>query len=178
MTLIVEDGTGVAGAESYVGVAEMDDYSAKHGITAWPSGSTSAIIKQKEIALRRSAQYIDGHYGPEFPGRRGSSVQTLLWPRTGAALADGTPIPENSVPACIRNAQFEVAGLAVAGVELTVTTEAGPVLKRKKTDVLEKEWFEGTVDRAPVFGSVDAALSPLFGAETSGIITTAELGRV
>ena len=99
-------------------------------------------------------------------------------PAVRATVGSSFPRPENSVPACIRNAQYEVAGLAVAGVELTVTTEAGPVLKRKKTDVLEKEWFEGTADRAPVFGSVDAALSPLFGAETSGIITTAELGRV
>lgn len=176
MSVIIEDGSGVPNAESYISVGDMDDYASRYGITEWPTGSTTAVTTKKEIALRRAAQYVDNKYGPDFSGQRLSQKQGLLWPRSHAFMADGSSIPENSVPACIKAAQCEAARLTATDTQLTAMREAGPVLKRKKTDVLEKEWFEGTAAQAPVFGNVDAALSPLFG-QGGDFITTARLGR-
>jgi len=77
MTLIVEDGTGLRNAESYVSVADADAYHAKMGHTAW-AGSES----DKEIALRLGTQYIDATYW--FKGQRMNYFQSLRWPRLDA----------------------------------------------------------------------------------------------
>lgn len=77
MTLIVEDGTGLATAESYVSVAYCDAYAAANGKTAW-TGTDAA----KEVALRKATQYLDSVYcwksSPINP-----FVQALQWPRVG-----------------------------------------------------------------------------------------------
>lgn len=74
MSLIVEDGTGLTTAESYVSVADADAYHSAFGNTAW-TGTTGA----KEIALRRATQYIDSRY--RFRGVRKDADQALEWPR-------------------------------------------------------------------------------------------------
>ena len=66
MALIVEDGTGVSGAESYISVVDADDYHTNHGNTSWGSADTTA----KEIALRKASEYLDGKYGKRWLGIR------------------------------------------------------------------------------------------------------------
>jgi hypothetical protein len=49
------------------------------------------------------------------------------------------------------------------GVKLTPQVEAGARLKRKKVDVLAKEWFEGSETEWPILGALDLILMSLFG---------------
>lgn len=75
MALIVEDGTGLATAESYVSVADADAYHTKMGATGW-TGSDAV----KEAALRKATQYIDTEY--LFIGEQVNyPTQRLEWPR-------------------------------------------------------------------------------------------------
>lgn len=77
MALIVEDGTGMPNAESYVSVATADAYHAAMGNTEWAEAETTA----KEVALRRGTQYIDTRYA--FVSEPRNATQALAWPRVG-----------------------------------------------------------------------------------------------
>ena len=77
MSLIVEDGTGLRTAESYVSVADADTYHGNMGNVAW-----AGTVTQKEIALRQATQYIDATYW--FRGQRMNYFQSLRWPRIDA----------------------------------------------------------------------------------------------
>lgn len=81
MSLIVEDGTGLLTAESYVSVAAADTYHAALGLnhTTWASASTP----NKEAALRKATQYIDATYS--FKGQKVVWNQALSWPRYEAS---------------------------------------------------------------------------------------------
>lgn len=169
--LIVEDGTGVIGAESYVSVAEADLYMVAFGYDEWPQPpdltppEPDPNLAKKEAMLRRGALYIDGVYGIRSVGYRKNSNQGLLFPQLGAFYWNGTPVDSDSVPDVYKKAQMEASRLAYAGVALTVSIGAGELeLKRKKVDVIEKEWFEPTSTSVyGTFGWLDALLVSLFG---------------
>ncbi len=74
MALIVEDGTGLSNAESYVSVSECDDYAYNHGL------SWTAVDSDKEVALRKATQYLDSVY--RWKSCQSSQyTQALKWPR-------------------------------------------------------------------------------------------------
>jgi hypothetical protein len=84
MTLIVEDGTGLADAESYASVTEVDTYHSNRGNSLWATLSTA----NKEEALRRATDYMIGEYRMKWLGRRVLITQALDWPRVGVVLKD------------------------------------------------------------------------------------------
>lgn len=93
MALIVEDGTGLATAESYVSVSDADAYHVSFGNTDWAGYST----EQKEIALRRATVYIDSNY--TFAGEKYRLAQRLEWPRYNYSENEAWP-EVNIVQAC------------------------------------------------------------------------------
>jgi hypothetical protein len=101
MSLTVEDGSIVSGAESYVSVADADAYFTKMANAVWTGDDTV-----KEAALRRSTQYLDSEY--LFKGNRVQMTQALRWPRTGLVV-DDVIIPFTVVPEPIRTACMELA---------------------------------------------------------------------
>jgi hypothetical protein len=89
MAFTVEDGTVVAGANSYVSLAYANTHHTDRGNTAW-TGADSA----KQACLIRATDYVDKRFGLLFKGRRKSNDQSLEWPRVEAWRADGFEIPE------------------------------------------------------------------------------------
>lgn len=88
MTLTVEDGTGLANADSYVSVADTTAYHLSRGNAAWAAGAPT----DQETALRRSTFWIDPTYRGRFPGYQvNGRGQSLEWPRIGAYVT----IPDN-----------------------------------------------------------------------------------
>lgn len=79
MALIVEDGTGMANAESLLSVADADAYHTAMGNAAWGAATTA----QKEAALRRATQYLDARY--QWQGDPLTATQALSWPREGVS---------------------------------------------------------------------------------------------
>lgn len=77
MTLITEDGSGRADAESLCSVAFADAYHAARGATIWAPLSTT----EKEQALRRGTDYLEQTYSARLAGSRQFSVQALAFPR-------------------------------------------------------------------------------------------------
>ena len=78
MSLIVEDGTGRADAESYASVSVADAYHTARGNTAWAALATTAL---KEAALRKATDYLGQTYGLRWKGYRMTTTQALDWPR-------------------------------------------------------------------------------------------------
>lgn len=75
MPLTVEDGTGLATADSYASRADADTYHAERGNAAWAAASTDA----RDAALRKATQYLDTRY--RWVGTRLTLAQALEWPR-------------------------------------------------------------------------------------------------
>ncbi len=84
MSLITEDGSIVAGAESLCSVAAADTYHSNFGNTAWALLATGT----KESMLRRATTYMQQVYRLRWKGSRIGAVQMLDWPRYGVALDD------------------------------------------------------------------------------------------
>lgn len=103
MALVVEDGSGMANADSFVTVEATDAFWSARNVTEWTTASTQA----KEAALRATADYLAFAY--DWPGQPKSSSQSLCWPRAGAVDQTGDLIASDEVPVPIERACFVLA---------------------------------------------------------------------
>lgn len=106
MPLIVEDGTSLTDADSYLSVADADAYHAAHGN---PSAWSSASMTAKENALRSATDYLDVRYNGRWDGRKKTQEQSLAWPRCGAYDAEDYLVDDNVVPIVVKSATAEAA---------------------------------------------------------------------
>ncbi len=93
MTLVVEDGTGVTGAESYAPVdAALAYWTARpQSPLAFPWASASTPVK--EGSLREASCYLDATWGQQYLGARLLATQGLFWPRRTVLAAPGARLP-------------------------------------------------------------------------------------
>jgi hypothetical protein len=121
MPLTVEDGTGLADADSYVSVAQADAYHSAMGNAEWTGEPVDL-----EAALRRATQYVDARY--TFRGTPLRYGQALAFPRTCDGAAYSWPI-KNLVAATCELALRALAGPLVADEDpVAVTKEVvGPI---------------------------------------------------
>ena len=155
MSLIVETGAIVAGAESYISVAETSAFHAARGDTTWAIITTA----QMEQALRRATDYMVHAYRLRWLGSRVSTAQTLDWPRSLVPIVDSpvcSYVETDVVPDAVKNACAMLARRAAAG----------PLLddqERTKTSVkvgpIETAWAAGS-SQAKKYAEIDALLRP------------------
>ncbi len=106
MSLVVEDGTGLSTAQSYLSVADCDAYNLLHANDAtWIAALTAA----KEIALIRATQYLDNQYRNRWRGARVQESQALAWPRANAEDYDGYYYDSTELPQTLKDATAECA---------------------------------------------------------------------
>lgn len=105
MAIVVEDGTGLAAAVSYLSVADADTHHTARGNSQW----TDATSGDRETALVRATDYIDKRFGRKFRGGKISRAQALEWPRSSAADNDGFPLGYDDVPTQVEKATAEYA---------------------------------------------------------------------
>lgn len=155
-SLIVEDGSIVANANSYVDIEFARNYADSYGLTLPVDDDT--LVRH----LLNSQTFL-GSFEPRLQGSRVSPTQRLSWPRAGVD-ACGTPIAQTQIPESIKSAQVELAALITSGIDLFATI-SGRVLKREKVDVLEQEFSEAvfsTADGLPKYPKIEALLGCLF----------------
>lgn len=156
MALTVEDGTGLADAESYASVADADAYWAARNGTAWDALSDPA----KEAALRQATDYIEAVYGGRWKGCRYSAAQALAWPRTDVTV-DGFTLDASPLPGALVRATCELAGKAAAGVLLA---DQGAQVKSETVGPISVTYADGA-RQGTRYALVDAILGALlFGA--------------
>ena len=116
MSIVVEDGTGLATADSYISVADASAYLANYGEeTAFDALTTP----DQENALKIGTRWMDTSYGGKWDGSRKYEVQALDWPRVNVEDFDGYAVASTSVPLHIT---YATALIAVA----SLTAELGP----------------------------------------------------
>lgn len=150
----------------------MAGYGSDTGFQDWltenghvlPEGALApAILRQ------RGSQYIDGLYGSRFSGQPTEGfAQERAWPRSGA-YSHGQSIPTDLIPVAVEQAAYAAAFQeALKPGSLSVSAMNAGVLKRKKIDVLEKEYFEGSgdavADNTLRLSVVEGLLAPYFSA--------------
>jgi hypothetical protein len=128
MTLIVETGTIVANANSYVSVADATDYASVRGLV---------FAGDVEQMLRQAMDYIEQQ---PFIGTKKTIDQPLQWPRYNAYI-DGYLFPSDDIPQQLIYAQIEAALAIDAGN--SPLNPVAPAVKRKKLDTLEIEYQSG-----------------------------------
>jgi hypothetical protein len=106
LTLIKEDGTGLANANSYASATDGNAYHEGHlYATAWNGATTG----QKEAALVMATRLIDGEF--QFFGFRAVEGQALQWPRVECPDADEITgfVAEDIVPRIVVDAVCDLA---------------------------------------------------------------------
>lgn len=108
MGLLVETGTGMTLAQSYVSLTEADRALRAQGRTGWFALETQERCR----LLMEASAWIDRQV--RFSGQRLNEDQALAWPRQDAVDVFGTPV--RGVPNVVRAATATLAGaLAEAG---------------------------------------------------------------
>ena len=134
MTLVVEDGTVVAGAESYLSVADADAYWLKFDNPATWSGLSNDA---KEGHLRAATRWLDANY--RWRGFVQSDTQVLGWPRTGVRDREGRAVAEDSVPPKLKDATAEMAHHFAQGAVVDVV-ESGKQVVRQRVGPVEVQY--------------------------------------
>ncbi|MEJ8571232.1 DnaT-like ssDNA-binding protein [Microbaculum marinum] len=166
MALTVEDGTGLAGAESYVSASDADTYHSARGNSAW-IGSED----EKEEALRKAAEYLDGRYRGRWKGVRGSKAQALAWPRARVVDEDGYSVSSTTVPNAVVAATCEAALLILSGTDLspTLTRENFATQEEVKVGPIEESRsYSSGAPTKPVVTRIEQKLSGLLTSGTGG----------
>lgn len=142
MALVVEDGTGLSTAESYLSVADANAYHTAMGNTGW-TGADAA----KEVALRRGAQYLDANY--QFRGVELRSDQALAWPRD----YDDWPVTR------VKHACAEAALRALAGTLFVDETDRS--VRMEQVGPIKVEYGDARYGGQTRYAVIDALLAPL-----------------
>lgn len=144
VTFTVEDGTIVAGANSYVTVEEADDYlSIKSNSDDW----IALADGDKENYLMWATRLLDQR--GVFPNTTPSDPdnQDLRWPRMYAYDRDGEAIPDDVIPDQIKEATIEIAfNLYDQGVDPSSggsSGSAGGTINKIKAGPVEIGYSEG-----------------------------------
>lgn len=147
--LVVEDGSGLDNANTYVSIDDGNTYHALRGNSAW----TAASEGEKATALVHATQYVDTRWSfiGELTNPATASVvgQALAWPRMddGVNLLDsrGNEVGMDEVPVWVVNATLEYALAYLTTGRLLpdpeVPDDAGRFvsLKREKVGPIEEE---------------------------------------
>lgn len=152
MALTVEDGTGLANADSFASLEAFNAYLADFGYT------TDATDAAKEVALRKASQFIDT--GWIFYGQKLRLAQALAWPRWGAEDRDGYDILSDVVPSAVVEATCELAFHALTSSFDRDANAAN--VKREKIGEIETE-YSGSAGTVRPFAVAERILSKVNG---------------
>lgn len=156
MALIVEDGTGLSNAESYISVADANAYHTARANDAWSELETL----EKEQHLRRATDYMLAVYRERWKGYRTKDSQALDWPRESIYIdARIDALANNLIPSEVKRACAELA-------LRSITESLAPDIERATTEEtvgpITVKYAAGPTNKR--FRFVDALLSPYLSA--------------
>jgi len=128
MSLTIETGAKVTGADSYASVSEFNTYVDQTGIT---------LSGDEEELLRQAMAYIEGL---AFKGYKLTKAQPLQWPR-GNVILDGYYVDATEIPTLLKEAQMEVAIAVDQGNNPLAAIDR--LTKREKVGEIEVEYMDG-----------------------------------
>lgn len=154
MALIVEDGSIVAGADSYISLADARTFADKFGLSL-PADDTAA-----EVALRNGAGYV-GLQEPMMCGSRVAAAQELAYPRKGVSLYN-FPVVSNSIPAQVIRAQVIAAAEYGKGTDVRASSDGRAYSLERVEGAVTVEYFNnGSTGATTTITAAIDALRPL-----------------
>jgi len=172
MALIVEDGTGVENANSYVDLAYANAYLNSILNELWMSYTDV----EKEAAILRGMMYLEGL---NWKGDKADYYYCLEWPREGVIDRNHYLIPSDEIPEKVKKALCE---LAVREAENPGCTQPDygskeKYITEKTVDVITVKWDiwgspgggsgGGNSDLDPIFTRILALLRGLLRGTTT-----------
>jgi len=153
---IVEDGTGVANANSYCTPEYANRYFASRGNTTWAALTSNA----KKVLLIKGASKIEQDYMDRFKGCRTFSEQSLSFPRYDVVI-DSRLQASDAVPARIMDATCELAWRA-SSEELTPDLQpVGNVIAESVVSgLVDIQYSDKNIPRTVIYQAVDNLLRP------------------
>jgi len=138
MTIVVTAGS--ASANAYISLPDCDDYHSARGNATWTGDD-----EDKEAAIIRAAQALDGRYRHRFTGYKATKAQAMAWPRKDAVDADDYDFEDDEIPPNLISANAEAAllELVTPGI-LAPTYTKGVRSKIEKVDVISESTTYGS----------------------------------
>jgi hypothetical protein len=127
MAFAVEDGTGLASANTYVDIPFVEGYLMGDRLTKFQA----LTPEQQEAAIITATQLVDISYN--WQGRKAAYEQGLNWPRLDVSV-DGYEV--TGVPAAVKKAVCEAVYFVVTNEEL-YSTENDKFITSEKVDTLQ-----------------------------------------
>jgi hypothetical protein len=159
-TIIVEDGSNVSGANSYITEAELATYAADRGIT---------LVGDPNQLIVLSMDYIESL---KYKGVKFSEEQPLQWPRYNV-IVDGYYVDSDEIPKELVQGQLATA--------IAIDQGNGPLnviertTKREKVDVLEIEYSDSSTSKS-IDPNISNSLQKLLKAGSGGTSYTVVRG--
>lgn len=158
MAFVVEDGTGLSTATSYVTVEEADEYFTDRGNETWLAYTDA----NKEIYLIKATDFIDANY--TFVGTRGSATQALEWPREDATDSNNNDIEDDEIPIVLKKAVYEAAmRVPLSDDGLMPDYEAGTgAVKVREIDGIREEFYNyGNTRVSSTYSYINRVIKPI-----------------
>lgn len=154
--IIVEDGTGVLFANSYISIEYARTYAAQRGLTLSADDDSIAamLIQAKDYLESKSCEYS---------GTPTYDYQELSWPRTGAYI-HGIELNKNVIPKNLKQAQAVLLLAVNDGLTLMPNYSAADMVIQETVGPITTKYADPTaVGFGYTFTGADALLKPLFG---------------
>lgn len=154
ITIIVEDGTVVTGANSFVSLVDARTKAEALGLVISADDETAkSQLTQSYYQLKRS-------YQSRLQGQIVNSTQTNIFPRYNV-IANGFYVPSNEVPEDVINAQLAYADSINKGADVNQTANAQEVSSESLDGVGSKTYKDGSSRRTtPYVPAVSQWLQP------------------
>jgi hypothetical protein len=155
MTLIVEDGSIVADAETYASVSDLQAYVAKRGVSVSNKPADQEILLVKSMDFLRGLNYIGDRTNP--------TVQVLDWPRAGAWIENWL-IRNNEIPRQLIYAQCAIAVEVANGIDVLPTQDVqdpGQIIEEEVGPIRTVYANNGVVRRVPAMAKAEVFLRVL-----------------
>lgn len=157
MAVIVEDGSIVANANSYIDEAYARAYASARGVTL------PADDAELDVLLIKAMDYLESKRA-EFQGDKSDPLnQELQWPRTGVKI-DCTQIDADFMPKELKQAQAQLSIELFNGLDIQPTRTGGFIIEDTTGPLTTKYSEKIGVGVEPTITAVDALLEPLFSA--------------
>jgi hypothetical protein len=159
MALIVEDGSIVANANSYVDETAIVAFALDRGVTiTTPDATKFGILAMDYLSL----------FDDEWKGEQvDAATQTLAWPREDVFI-NCVELPSDTIPAKLKTAQLQLTLYASQGIILVPTgNTSGGVIIREKIGPIETQYSEKIAYNAGTLPDLPA-VSSLLGAFLEG----------
>ena len=161
LTLILEDGTGVTNANSYVTLQEVSTYAETILGSTWDQNCSLQLL-----AVVNASRFIDQKYGARYKGVPLTETQGLLYPRTQLCGTSTVGVPKG-----LKNAVAQAALQFIEDGSLDLNANQDNAIKSKAVGIgggavteSISYFFPQTIN---VYAVVDSYMAPLLGKTVS-----------